>query len=137
MTSADAISTIMTSDPTTIERSRPISEAYHILLDAPFHHLVVMDGDEPVGLLATSDILRLVYDVDGSDDRALKTYIDHQFTIDDAMTENVRTLDLDASVRDAAKELSDGSFHSVVVMDGTRLAGIVTTTDLARYVRDQ
>jgi CBS domain-containing protein len=137
MTNADAITAIMTSDPTTIDRTQPISEAYGVLLDAPFHHLVVVEGDEPVGVLATSDILRLVYDIDGSDDRTLRTFIDHQFTIDDAMTENVRSLDIDATVRDAAAELSDGSFHSIVVMDGDRLAGIVTTTDLARYVRDQ
>ena len=43
----------------------------------------------------------------------------------------------DATVRDAAALLSDGSFHSVVVLDfDGALAGIVTTTDLARYLRD-
>ena len=136
MTSADAITAIMTTDPTTIDRTQPISEAYQLLRDAPFHHLVVVDGDEPVGMLATTDILRLVYDIDGSDDSALRTYIDHQFTIDDAMTEDVRAVTIDATIRDAAGALSDGSIHSVVVMDGERLAGIVTTTDLARFVRD-
>jgi len=40
-------------------------------------------------------------------------------------------------VRDAAAQFSDGSFHSVVVLDdGGAVIGIVTTTDLARYVRD-
>ena len=133
-----AIAEIMTSDPTTIERSEPISAAYQILTRADFHHLIVVEGDEPVGMIATTDILRLVYDVDGFDDRSLRTYIDHQFTIDDAMTSELRTLSLDATVRDAAAELSDGSFHSVVVLgaDGA-VAGIVTTTDLARYVRDR
>ena len=131
------IATIMTDDPTTIERSEPISEAYRLLQRAPFHHLVVVEGDEVVGVLATSDILRLVYDVDGSDDRALRTYIDHQFSIDDAMTTEVRSLALDATIHDAATLLSDGSFHSIVVLDDDKsLTGIVTTTDLARYVRD-
>ncbi|MDH3753453.1 MAG: CBS domain-containing protein [Acidimicrobiia bacterium] len=138
MTKRDAITAIMTTDPTTIERTQPISEAYQLLRDAPFHHLVVTEGDEPVGVLATSDILRLVYDVDGSDDRALRTYIDHQFAIDDAMTTDMRTLTPSATVKDAATILSDGSFHSVVVLAGDgKLAGIVTTTDLARYLRDK
>ena len=136
MSTPEAITAIMTSDPTTIERSQPISEAYRLLRDAPFHHLVVVEGDDPVGMVATSDILRLVYDVDGTDDHALATFIDHQFTIDDAMTADLRTLSLDATIRDAAAELSDGSFHSLLVMDDGRLAGIVTTTDLARHVRD-
>ena len=128
---------IMTPEPSTIERSEPLSAAYRLLQRAPFHHLVVVEGDQPVGIIATSDILRLVYDVDGTDDRSLRTYIDHQFTIDDGMSVDLQTLTTDATVRDAAALLSDGSFHSVVVLDidGT-VAGIVTTTDLARYLRD-
>ena len=138
MTTPDSITTVMTSDPVTVERSQPISEAYRLLGDAPFNHLVVTDSGEAVGVLATSDILRLVYDVDGSDDRALRTYIDHQFTIDDAMSIDLRTLSVGATVRDAAACLSDGSFHSVVVLaDDGKLTGIVTTTDLARYLRDE
>ncbi|MDH4168922.1 MAG: CBS domain-containing protein [Acidimicrobiia bacterium] len=138
MSRQQSIATIMTADPSTIERSEPLSEAYRLLQRAPFHHLVVVDGDQPVGIVATSDILRLVYDTDGTDDQALRTYIDHQFTIDDAMSVDLRTLGPDATVRDAAALLSDGSFHSVVVLDvdGT-LAGIVTTTDLARYLCDE
>jgi len=131
-----AITAIMTDEPTTIERSKPISEAYHLLRDAPFHHLVVTDGEAPVAMLATSDILRLVYDVDGAaDDQALSAYIDHQFTIDDAMTADLKTVTVAGTVLDVATMLSDGALHSVVVLaaDGS-LAGIVTTTDLARHL---
>ena len=131
-----AITDLMTPDPTTIERSRPISEAYDLLDRAPFHHLVVVEGDEPVGMMASSDILRLVYDVDGADERRLRTYLDHQFTIDDAMTEDLRTVPMTATIRDAAGAMADGQAHSVVVLDGDRLAGIVTTTDLVRHLRD-
>jgi CBS domain-containing protein len=138
MKNRDGIKEVMTPDPSTIERDEPISEAYRLLLRAPFHHLVVTENDEAVGVLATSDILRLVYDVDGSDERSLRTYLDHQFTIDDAMSVDLRTLPLTATVRDAAAMLSDGSYHSIVVVDEKgKLAGIVTTTDLARYLRDE
>jgi CBS domain-containing protein len=132
-----SITAIMTADPTTIERSNPISEAYDILKRAPFHHLIVVEGDEPVGMLASTDILRLVYDVEGSDEKRLRHYIDHQFMIDDAMTEDLRTLPASSTVRDAADALADGNAHSVIVMDGDTLAGIVTTTDLVRFLRDE
>ena len=127
----------MTPEPRAIERSDPISEAWAILDRAPFHHLVVVEGDEPVGMLSTADILRLVYDVDGiADERRLRTYLDHQFTIDDAMTAELRTLTSSATVRDAAVAMAGGDVHSVVVVDDGRLTGIVTTTDLVRFVRD-
>lgn len=134
MNPSASIAEVMTTDPVTIDRSEPISEAYRLLRDAPFHHLPVLDDGEPVGMVATSDILRLVYDVDGVDDRALRTYIDHQFTMDDAMSVDLRTLAPDATVRDAAAALADGSIHSVLVMDDGRIAGIVTTTDLVRWL---
>ena len=137
MSKSESIISIMTPDPATIERSEPISEAYRLLSRASFHHLIVTEDDSPVGILSTTDILRLVYDIDGLGEQELRTFIDHQFSIDDAMSVDLQTLQTDASVRDAAALLSDGSFHSVVVLDvDGALAGIVTTTDLARYIRD-
>lgn len=131
-----SITEIMSAHPTTIERSEPISNAYNILKRAPFHHLTVVDHDEPVGMLASTDILKLVYDVEAADEHHLRTFIDHQFTIDDAMTAELRALPTSATVQDAAESLSDGNAHSVVVLDGNQLVGIVTTTDLVRYLRD-
>ena len=137
MTKREPIQSVMTSHPTYVQRSQPISEVYDLLDGAPFHHVPVLDGDKPVGMVSASDILRLVYDIDGSDDRMLRTMLDHQFNIDDAMTEELRTLGVTASVHDAAAMLSDGSLHSVlVVADDGKLAGIVTSTDLVRYLRD-
>ena len=137
MATPTPITKIMTADPQTIERSEPLSEAYHTLKHANFHHLIVMDGDELSGMLATTDILRLAYDADGLAEQSLATYLDHQFTITDAMTDTVRTLTVDATAKDAAKILGEGGFHSIVVTDASGgLAGIVTTTDLARFVFD-
>ena len=138
MTSSNpTVAEIMTTEPTTIDRVRPLSEAYRLLQDAPFHHVIVTENDEPIGMLATSDILRMVYDIDGTDDRALRTYIDHQFTIDDAMTLGLKSVSSGATIREVAALLSDGSFHAVVVLDqAQKLVGIVTTTDLARYVAE-
>lgn len=128
----------MSADPSTIQRGQPISDAYEILQNAPFHHLPVLEGDEPVGVLSSTDILRLVYDVDGTDDRALKVFLDHQFTIDDAMSEDLATLPDSAMVKDAAEILQDGNIHSVIVLEQNgRLGGIVTTTDLVKLLLEQ
>jgi CBS domain-containing protein len=53
------------------------------------------------------------------------------------MTDDLLTLPESATVHDAALLLADGKRHSVLVLDGEgALAGIVTTTDLVRYLRD-
>lgn len=125
----------MTTEPDTIDRSSPISEAYDVLQRAPFHHLVVVEGDTPVGMIASTDVLRLVYDAEGTDEARLREFLDHQFVIDDAMSTDLRTVPTTATIGDAAAAMSDGLAHSVLVLDGDRLAGIVTTTDLVRYVQ--
>ena len=128
----------MSANLTTIQRGQPISEAYEILKGAPFHHVPVLDGDVPVGVLSSTDILRLAYDADGTSERRLEVFLDHQFTIEDAMTSNLSTLPDTATVKDAAEKLSDGAMHSVIVLDQNgHLGGIVTTTDLVRFLLEQ
>lgn len=133
-----AITKVMSTDVTTIQRGQPISEAYEIFKDSPFHHLPVLDGQSPVGVLSSTDILRLVYDVDGTDDRTLQVFLDSQFNIDDAMTPDPTSLPESATIKEAADLLSDGSMHSVIVLDDDgAIAGIVTTTDLVQFLVEQ
>lgn len=133
----EPITSVMTTDLVSIDRDQPLSDAYHALQGAPYHHIPVLDGDRPVGMLSSTDILKLVYDVEGASDKMLTSMLDHQFTIDDAMTTDLVTLADSTTVHDAAELLADGRRHSVLVLnaDGS-LAGIVTTTDLVRYLRD-
>jgi CBS domain-containing protein len=137
MKSRVPITTILTADPVTIDRDQPLSEVYHMLKSAPFHHLPVMESDRPVGMISSIDVLRLAYDVDGFEDQDMAQMLDYHFNIDSAMTTDLRMLPPTATVNDAAAELADGKAHSVLVCDGSgSLVGIVTTTDLVRYLRD-
>ena len=132
-----SIGSVMTTDPVTIDLGQPLSEVYHVLQHSSFHHVPVLDGDRPVGMISSTDVLKLVYDVGGRSDKMLTTMLDHQFTLEDAMTTDLVTLPDTATVHDAAEVLAAGSMHSVVVVtpDGA-LAGIVTSTDLVRFLRD-
>jgi CBS domain-containing protein len=132
------VTKVMSAAPTTIQRGQPISVAYEILNQAPFHHLPVLDGDAPVGVLSSTDILRLAYDLDGTDERTISAILNHQFTIDDAMTAELSTLPDTATIKDAAEVLCSGTVHSVIVLDeNNRLGGIVTTTDLVQFLHEQ
>jgi CBS domain-containing protein len=133
----EPISTVMTTNVVSIDRDQPLSEAYQALRGAGYHHIPVLEADRPVGMISSTDILKLAYDVEGSDDRMLRSFLDHQFTIDDAMTPDLISLPDTATVHDAADVLSQGQVHSVVIIDADgSLVGIVTTTDLIKYLRD-
>jgi CBS domain-containing protein len=43
----------------------------------------------------------------------------------------------DATIREVAEILSTKEFHALPVVDGSKLVGIVTTTDLIKYLLEQ
>lgn len=129
---------VLSTDVISVQKGQLVSEAYRKLMDEPFHHLPVMDGDVPVGIITASDLFRLVWDVDATDERTVMALLDGMHSLESVMQSEVRTLSTDATVRDAAEALATGDLHSVLVLDGDgKLAGIVTSTDLIRFLRDQ
>lgn len=125
------ISEVMTADPETVHTAQPLSDVYDLFQDRAYHHLPVVDGRTPVGIISAADILKLVYDIEHNDERMLRTYLDHQFSIEDAMTTDLVTVTVDAKVREVVDAMSAGTIHSVLVVDGDgELEGIVTSTDL-------
>jgi CBS domain-containing protein len=133
----DPITKVMTTEIVSVDVGQPLTEVYHALNRAKFEHIPVLDAELPVGMISSTDVLRLVYDIGSANDRMLTTMLDHQFNLEDVMSTELVTLPDSASVHDAAEVLAEGGMHSVIVLDVTgELAGIVTTTDLVRYLRD-
>lgn len=52
--------------------------------------------------------------------------------VSDVMSPFVLSIDAGATLREAAQLMVEENVHRLLVMDGTRLVGIVTTTDLLR-----
>ena len=131
------ITKIMSANVITVDRDQPLSEVWDILSLNHIHHVPVVDGAKPVGVISSTDILRLAYDFDGTHDRMLRAMLDYQFSIEDAMSAELVTATVDATVHDAADLLANGDRHSVLVVDAIGdLVGIVTSTDLIRFLRD-
>lgn len=132
------IQQVMTRQVHSVHSHQKVSDVTALLRNMPIHHVPVVDGRKPVGIISSADILRLTFDQGATDTRALDALLDHQFTVTGIMTQNPKTLPENASVKDAAELLADGSLHSVLVVDGDGgLAGIVTSADLIRFLLDQ
>ena len=134
---ATPIAGIMSEQVVTVDDGQQLSDVWDLLRRHGIHHVPVVNGLRPIGVISATDILRLAYDFDATDDRMMRTMLDHQFSIDDAMSTALVTLPTDATVHDAAELLATGDSHSVLIIDAVgELAGIVTTTDLIRFLRD-
>jgi CBS domain-containing protein len=131
------ITEVMTTDVQTVHRGQTLGDVWSVLQGGGFHHVPVLDGETPIGMVSSTDILKLVYNYEGTDDRMLRTVLDHEFKLEDAMSNALETMNVGGTVRRAADLMADGDIHSVLVLnDDATLAGIVTSTDLLRFLRD-
>ena len=134
----EPVSHLMTRDPVTLHLGQKPSEMQTIFAANRFHHLPVVDGERLIGMLSTSDAVRFFTDAWGTNNRQLAEAIDNDFNLEEIMVRSPITLSEDASIRDAVHLLSAGEYHALPVTDGAgNLKGIVTSTDLIRYLGDQ
>ena len=123
-----AINRIMTTDPITIGPDESVARAKAILDAEDIHHLPVTVDGVLVGILTSSDLLKL--DVFKGKPAALDA-----IKVRQVMESEPVTLDVFADLIDVAVKLSDGSFHALPVVESDNvLVGIVTSTDLVNHV---
>ena len=123
----DPLSHVITTNLKTVQISQTMSEVHRIVVENQIHHVPVVDGRKLVGMISTTDIIRLNITVSNADDWA----------IEKVMKKNLVTIEINDTVRKAAHLLSDGMFHSLPVIDkDNNLIGIITSTDLIRYLAE-
>lgn len=123
---------LMTPDPFTVTLEDALTDAYTAMVDRGFHHVPVVDRhQELLGLLSMGDLQRVIFGLSPRL-RATSVVVDKDETVETMMTRTVVHLDADATLRDAAQQFAEGTFHSLPVLEGRRLIGILTTTDLVR-----
>lgn len=129
------IKEIMTSEVMSVHDSEKLSAVARIFRENPIHHVPVLKGKKPVGIISTQDIFKLIFDFDSTDTRMLDTLLDHTYSIKDVMTDKLVIFEEESTLKDAAKILSDSSLHSILIVDKKGdLTGIVTTTDLIGFL---
>lgn len=133
----EPVTRIMTATVVTVHTGQRLSEVRKAMTDGRFHHVPVVSGKKLLGMLSATDLLRVTYEY-GVDDRQNDTVLDHTVAIRELMTTTPITIRDTATIRDAVGILAEGKFHSLPVVNGDgELAGLVTTTDILRYLLEQ
>ncbi|MEI8359591.1 MAG: CBS domain-containing protein [Deltaproteobacteria bacterium] len=115
----------------------------------------VVQGEHVVGVVSGAEILRAIGPADGEDGVASDFYTElvgefpkggmvprdgsgraADLRVRDIMTTSLIVVPPDQSVRDIARGLLAGGVHRVLVTEGRRLLGLVTTLDLVRVISD-
>lgn len=134
----ESVTHVMTASPVCVGKHESVSVARHLINEKGVHHLPVVDGDRLVGILTSNDLLRVSFGEFGNQDgRSLDAILDHTYSIADIMNDNPVSIDKSGTIREAARILAVGDFHSLPVVDGGDLVGIVTSSDLIQHLLEQ
>lgn len=132
----EPVTHIMTKDPITANLSQKLSEVQQSMAEHGFHHMPVVNGTKLVGILSSTDLLRVTYDY-GADPGQNAAVLDNTRTIADVMQPGPLSVSNKATVREVAEIFAKNWFHALPVVDGDELVGIVTTTDVMQYLLEQ
>lgn len=135
MRNNETIRTIMTSNVITVKPKSSLTDAEKVMKRNHIRHIPVAKGKNLLGIVSLTDLQRLSFvDSFGDDEEMVDTAIYTMLTIDQVMIEKPLTVQANQSIRVAAEILAQKEFHALPVLDGEELVGIVTTTDLIRYM---
>ncbi len=130
------VSKIMTTNLISVNSSHKVSEVAQLFKDHDIHHVPVVSGDKLIGMISKTDIDRVSFIMDSQDDKANIAIYDN-LNLEQVMTKQLDTIQVDDQIKDAAELLAKGSYHALPVIENHNLAGIVTSTDIIKYLLDQ
>lgn len=119
----------MTPHPITVSSNCTLHDAYRLMMDRKIRRLLVVDESALVGVVTLEDLRRQI------PDRltmapAQTTDVFRKLTVREIMTTNPKTIPINTTLLQAAQIMLDSKISTLPVMNGTRLVGIITESDI-------
>ena len=114
---------LMKTDVVTTFPAEDAAAAWELMQMKRCHHLVVIGDEGVVGILSERDL-------GGKNGGPIR----EGRTVEDLMSKGVVTATPETSLHEAAELMRGGSLGCLPIMEGDRLQGIVTTTDLLKLI---
>lgn len=132
------VSAIMSKKVIKLNLSDDLTKAEMLFKQNKIRHIPVVNGNKIIGMLSYTDLLRISF-VDAVDDDAevVDVTVYNMFTVEQVMAKKLVVISPETTIKETAEILSKNEFHALPVCLGELLVGIVTTTDLIKYLIDQ
>jgi len=121
-----SIEAIMSTNVITVPPAATLAEARTLMHDNRIHHLPVTEGKKLVGLLTLTDVLAATDSFLRDERNRIHA---NEIIVSDVMVDDVATVDVNASLRQAALFIEKHKIGCLPVMQNDKLVGIITDTD--------
>lgn len=125
---------IMAKNPATLGRNDTLNIADDVMSLSRIRHMPIVDEGSVVGIISQRDLFRsALVKALGYGSKTHKV-LTKTIKLKEIMTVNVITISPDATVKEAARVMMEKKIGCLPVLEGENLVGIVTETDILRYV---
>jgi len=125
---------IMVGSPVTLKPEDTLNLANDLISLGRIRHIPVLEDGRLVGLLSERDLIGAAATQIFGLKQKSKSALLKSVLIKDVMKKRVITVTAETKIAEAARLMADKKIGCVPVMDDGRLVGLVTTTDILRYV---
>lgn len=124
------VRTRMTANPYTITPDSTINDAFGLMQEHSFRRLPVVVNGKVVGIVTEKELQKISPSQATSLSVFELNYLLSKTTVASAMTKNPITVQADALLEEAAVLMRESNVGALPVMEGDRLVGIITETDI-------
>ncbi len=117
----------MTPFPYSIEAAESVATAAEVMAEHDIRHLPVTRQGDLIGLLSDADV-RVA--------RGLEAEVRTDVSVGSVCAMDPYVVDISARLDEVVDQMSDRHLHACIVTRKTKLAGILTTTDVCRLLRE-
>ncbi|MFC6991584.1 cyclic nucleotide-binding/CBS domain-containing protein [Haladaptatus sp. GCM10025707] len=119
------VAQLMSTSLKTVSLDTLVEDAAQLMLENKIGSVIVTDeANHLEGILTTTDFVKIVAEQKPKDQTPVSKY----------MSTDVITTTAQVSIRDVADEMIEHGFHHMPVVEDGEVLGIITTTDLAKYL---
>jgi len=118
------IKDIMTKNVVTLKADNTVLDAAKLMKERSLGCIIVVDGDDPLGIVTERDFVR----------RVMAEALPVTTVLSDVMSKPIMVIDANASVREAARIMRDNKIRRLPVVEEEKLVGIVVASDLVRHL---
>lgn len=131
------ISSIMTKNVVTVDLTDDLRKVSQLMHEKNIRHIPVLSHNKLVGIVSKTDIMRLSFgNLFEGQEQADEAIFD-MLKLEQVMVSKPKTVAANDTIKEVASFLTQAEFHALPVVDGDHLEGIVTTTDVIKYLVEQ
>ncbi|MBA2615910.1 MAG: CBS domain-containing protein [Actinobacteria bacterium] len=123
-----SIRDVMTSNPTTCERSASVADAARVMAQEDVGPVPIVEGGRVVGIVTDRDIVVRVV-AEGRDPSST--------TLGEIVSSDLVTVQPDSPLSEALELMAQNQVRRIPVVEGDQLVGIVAQADVARAADEE